>query len=483
MAIRRCPYCKAIIEEGADFCSNCGTQLLFPEDENIEEEIPGEKIVDDDTDDDDEDEEIAPPEEEKDMDPAAGDLSDSAEEEEPPHKHEEEVEQAESTEKKTEKSVDLQDVEVDQEPEEDGQEEKDDSDEIQIEEQEVLTEEKEDEPDVEVELSEEEILEEESVESQELPSPTENEINLEGMDEKEVIQEIKKETHSDSKEDVLKMEDLEKTVESSEYEKQEIDRFIDSMRQDQGEDIASVPFPKEPVEDFLHKDEEPVKEDESDFVPSPEESQDVEEPIHEEQPLQEEPVIEESIEEEPDEEKIVEDSPSHSSTPPLFEKQVIVPPTDDLPAWASKIEEKPPSSIPMTESEKEFVPQEETPTLDTGMGLPEVVAQKDLPFRGETIEEREKKPKEPPSQFSTWLKSRIFDVLFIGAVWFITTWIASYVMEVKLFKLISVAALLLMAFYVVLLSAYLFLFFFFLGETLGDYVFNPKHRSELHRSA
>jgi hypothetical protein len=46
MAIRRCPYCKAIIDESLEYCSNCGTQLLFPEDEAIEEDIPGEKIID-----------------------------------------------------------------------------------------------------------------------------------------------------------------------------------------------------------------------------------------------------------------------------------------------------------------------------------------------------------------------------------------------------------------------------------------------------
>ena len=45
MAIKRCPYCKAIIDEGSEYCSNCGTQLLFPEDEFIEEEIPGDKIT------------------------------------------------------------------------------------------------------------------------------------------------------------------------------------------------------------------------------------------------------------------------------------------------------------------------------------------------------------------------------------------------------------------------------------------------------
>ena len=46
MAIRRCPYCKAIIDESQKYCNNCGTQLLFPEDEFVEEDIPGQKIVD-----------------------------------------------------------------------------------------------------------------------------------------------------------------------------------------------------------------------------------------------------------------------------------------------------------------------------------------------------------------------------------------------------------------------------------------------------
>ena len=45
VAIQKCPYCKAIIDEGEEYCSNCGTKLLFEEDEFIEEEIPGEKIV------------------------------------------------------------------------------------------------------------------------------------------------------------------------------------------------------------------------------------------------------------------------------------------------------------------------------------------------------------------------------------------------------------------------------------------------------
>lgn len=48
MAIRRCPYCKAIIDESQKYCNNCGTQLLFPQDDAIQEDIKGEKIRDDD---------------------------------------------------------------------------------------------------------------------------------------------------------------------------------------------------------------------------------------------------------------------------------------------------------------------------------------------------------------------------------------------------------------------------------------------------
>ena len=54
VAIRRCPYCKAIIDESQKYCNNCGTQLLFPEEEQNEEPIKGEKILDEDFKDDDE---------------------------------------------------------------------------------------------------------------------------------------------------------------------------------------------------------------------------------------------------------------------------------------------------------------------------------------------------------------------------------------------------------------------------------------------
>ena len=46
VALKKCPFCQSIIDEELEFCSACGTQLLFPEDDQIEEEIPGEKIKD-----------------------------------------------------------------------------------------------------------------------------------------------------------------------------------------------------------------------------------------------------------------------------------------------------------------------------------------------------------------------------------------------------------------------------------------------------
>src|SRR4030042_1234436 len=38
MAITRCPYCRAIIDEKDRFCTNCGTQLLYAEDAGVEED-------------------------------------------------------------------------------------------------------------------------------------------------------------------------------------------------------------------------------------------------------------------------------------------------------------------------------------------------------------------------------------------------------------------------------------------------------------
>jgi len=144
MAIRRCPYCKAIIDEQDKYCNNCGTQLLFPEDEFVEEEIPGDKIVDED---------VAEKEERKE------------EEQEEELEEEEKPEETESVEEKVEEDGEEEEIEEEEEEEEDEEEleepeeeeEKEAEEELELEAEEEATKTKEEAEELE---EEEEELEE-----------------------------------------------------------------------------------------------------------------------------------------------------------------------------------------------------------------------------------------------------------------------------------------------------------------------------------
>ncbi len=146
MAIRRCPYCKAIIDEQDKYCNNCGTQLLFPEDEFVEEEIPGDKIVDE----------------------------DEAEEEE--QKEEELEEEKLKAEEKPEKTESVEEELAEDEEEEVEEDEEKDEDSEELEEPEEGKEEDEEEVEEELELeleAEEKAEEEEPEEEEETEEPTE----------------------------------------------------------------------------------------------------------------------------------------------------------------------------------------------------------------------------------------------------------------------------------------------------------------------
>lgn len=337
MAIRRCPYCKAIIDEGSEYCSNCGTQLLFPEDEYIEEEIPGEEIIDEDI----KEEETEPTEE---MESSEGVTS--------------------SGRRKRKKK----------------------------------------------EKAEEEITEEEIAGDIEELSGLEERA---GQEEEQIPEEPK-----------FRTEDLEKIVDSEEKEKAEIEKFLRSLKEDREEWGGEIP----PTDEFPPWAEK-IKEEEkkADLVEQ-----------NESYPAEDELLVEEG---EP-EEMIHEDIP---------EEEV---PQEDI-----RVEE--PS-------------EEEVSMPDTGMGLPEGLEQESLPFEAKPAEVYEEEEKKPPSRLSMWLKSRAFDVLFIAAIWIVTLHIASRMMSTNLFRLISVSALPVFALYLVLLAVYLFLFFFFLGQTLGDHLFSQE---------
>jgi len=151
MAIRRCPYCKAIIDEQDKYCNNCGTQLLFPEDEYVEEEIPGDKIVEE------------PEEEER-----VTEELDEKEEPEEPKPAEEEEEKLEEDEEEEEEQEEEEEEEIEEERDEDSKELEE-----PVEEKEEDKDETEEEPEEEFEVEEEgEELEEEDEEVEEIESPT-----------------------------------------------------------------------------------------------------------------------------------------------------------------------------------------------------------------------------------------------------------------------------------------------------------------------
>jgi len=406
MAIRRCPYCKAIIDEGSEYCSNCGTQLLFPEDEYIQEEVPGEKIV----------EEEVP-------------------EEENPKK-------GRSSSKRRKKKEEQQELEV-VETEEEAESEK--------------------EEDVE-EGAEEEITEDE------IPQPPEEEHD---------------EFFVEKQEPAFGTEDLEKVIDPEEKEKAEIEKFLRSLKDDRDEWDGEIP-PTDELPPWAEK----IKDEKPDEMPAAEaeveaesekESQEFEEP-QEELPVEEEKTADE---EPPAEELPMEEFPPIVDEEGTEEKEEVLrpmglTPEDEVPDV--KIPEEETEEEEAAEEEKveeelaeEDVSKEEEATMpDSGMGLPEGVEQESLPFADKSSEELEDEEKSPPSILSTWLKSRAFDVLFIAALWIVTLHIASRMLSINLFKLISASVIPVVAFYLVLLAVYLFLFFLFLGQTLGDHLFHNE---------
>ena len=80
----------------------------------------------------------------------------------------------------------------------------------------------------------------------------------------------------------------------------------------------------------------------------------------------------------------------------------------------------------------------------------------------------------PPFKLSVFLKAKSFDVLFVAVFWLASLWIAARSMDVTLFQMLGKASSGLLAYFGALLVLYFFLFYFFLGETLGDRLFRDE---------
>ena len=421
MAIRRCPYCRAIIDEQDQYCNNCGTQLLFPEDELIEEDIPGEKLTHEDVEKD-ESEELKTEDEY---------LVDEGDEEEPggPGAEEEEDASSEVEEEKMKEPVELTEGE-ELKTGDDLEEEK-----IEEEEEEVKI----------VEEPENEKKDEEIGEIKDEGKAEENELEQEEA-------EVREEISAGKEELTFKTEELDRMGPTVEQAKEEIDRYLESLKEkSQAKEEKRTAEPKEKI-------------------------------------------------------------PSLTG---VLEKEVLDT-GDGLPPWANKIKEpSPPSEIlEIEENQRERTTEDEKKlfdtdtdrawsrerTTDSGIGIPERVTrsltQESLPFeqgvpmKTDTEEEDDRELEEsedfepepedeeeaggaPPAalDLSSKLKARVFDVLFVTAIWLISIWLASRSMMVNPFRLVFASAVPVLIFYGILLVAYFLLFLFFLGETLGDRLF------------
>jgi hypothetical protein len=429
MAIKRCPYCKAIIDEEDKYCNNCGTQLLFPEDESIEEEIPGDKIIDEE-----EEEEKEEFQEEEGKGAAKGeDLNEGEDEEEPELELEPgEEEQGKSHRRKIE----------DETAEELGAKLEEDTDEF---ERELTTGEEEEEVSAELETpewqteeaqaerSEREEVSTEAGERQasgemiEETEEVEEELEKEEIEEEETEGEKKYKVSIEEDELVFKTKDLDQLTATVEEGEKGLEEFLGAFKKGEGE-----------------KKTTPAARDES-------------------------------LE--------------------LTQEEEAVPGTrGELPPWASGMKESLPTPVaaqPVTGTGDEASLTHREWTTDSGIGIPEKITQKTLPFGDTTAQKldeermREEAPsaeeeKTRPSGLSSPLKARLVDVVFITALWLISLWFTAQVIGVPLFRLIFGSPIPVLAFYLILLVLYFFLFLYFLGETLGDHYFSAEDE-DLHR--
>jgi hypothetical protein len=527
MAITRCPYCHAIIDEADKYCNNCGTQLLFAEDDEVEEEIPGEKIVDAEVEE--KDYTVDEPEEEKRRKPAK-DLESEIDEElrkkdddetgEPAldklvdeEGAEEDdvteevilVDEIEAVEKKAAAPDGAVGREDKGEDEEEGENEEDEDIEV--------VEDLEDEEDEVGPVKEEETREYATgpvkktapVPEPALPAPAESEPEVEYVVEPDLPDEASTAGEAAFRPatfDTKELEDLGRTVELS---KAKVEELLEVIKGQHTPEPPAAPA--------------------SEPLPAPAEAQAPTPPT----------------------EMVLPVAPEAAETP--------APSTGSLPPWASTMkgapvfaEETGPVETrkfrggePAAETEEEVEIFPRRRPADSTIGLPEKVSQSPLPFdeaepraedldelaaeaeeaeaeeaegtgatpvrdltpekvvlpagevrpaRGSVLpgrepstardieaaapEDDEEPEARPPFSFSVFFKSKAFDVLFVGLFWLVALWLAAASLGVTLFSILASMTGPMLLLYAVLLLIYIFLFKFFLGETLGDRLFRPR---------
>jgi hypothetical protein len=539
MAITRCPYCHAIIDEVDKYCNNCGTQLLFAEDDEVEEEIPGEKIVDAEVEE--KDYTVDEPEEEKRRKPVKdleseiveelGDKDDEDVTKAPAL--EELVDEEGAEEDVTEEVILVDEIEASEkkaaapgagDAEEDEDEPEDEDEDVEVIEDEDL----EDEEDEDDEKDKKDVPREEETREYAAgqlkktapapepapPAPAESEPEVEYVVEPAPPDEASTAGEAAFRPatfDTKELENLGRTVDLS---KAKVDEFLEVIEGQHRPVTPPAPTP-EPSRAPVTTPAEPLPA----AAPTP-----VDQPV-----------------------ETASDEAVPTETP--------APSTGSLPPWASTMKGAPvfsEDSGPVetrkfrggepageTEEEVEIFPRRRP--ADSTIGLPEKISQSPLPFEepepkaedfeelaeeaeeaeaeegGETrgagardltpeqevlsagevraaresvlpgrepaaggdtegaaAEEYEEPGPRPPFSFSVFFKSKAFDALFVGLFWLVALWLAAASLGVTLFAILASMSGSMLLLYVVFLAIYIFLFKFFLGETLGDRLFRPR---------
>jgi len=443
MAIKRCPYCRAIIDERDQYCNNCGTQLLFPEDEFIEEDIPGEKVLD------------------VDETPAADQAADDLTLEEPEHlpvtqpssafafpeSIKDDQPAAKKKPRKPKKAEDEAGLEAP----------------LELEEQEAKP---------SAGMLFEEAFSAKPPEVKPAPEPelkpepetvTKPEIKLARPEEEEaVVPEIREDALSASTDEIEEIARLMSSLEK----KEEVPHAVPE------EKPKAPPPPDLDAAAFFEKDfgalrkdagSRPVKDR---TVERPEDILRTEELAPWAADVQREPPAVEPL--------------GTFDIPDLKDGKPATPqPSADLTGILSKFEDEPPAPVeePAVEAEDESprgaaAPSEawaEIPGRDEARR--EYLA--DRPGRERQDGDRQVRAgAQPRTQRTTAggskLKAKIYDVLIIALCWAVGVWLATRILSVSLFEIFDSALLPLMLFLLTLGVAYFFLFLYFLGETLGD---------------
>jgi len=434
MAITRCPYCHAIIDENDKYCNNCGTQLLFNEDEDVEEEIPGEKIIDAETEE--KDYTVDEPEGEKkptDIIELAEDLEEELEEETEELALAKLVEEDAGEDDVTEEVILIEEIEA----------------------AEAASRAKREESKEKAETAEIKVAEEEEEEEEKDTPAEKTEEPPAGSEEVEpVVEYIAADKDRDEAEpaeaaapqpvtfDTRELEGMGKTIELS---KDRVDKLLEVLAEKRTE---PKPPPKE-----------------------------VHEPTGTLPPwasmMKGAPVFpEEGAKPEAGEEGREETSPTAGN-----EEVEIFPRRRDSDSTVGLPERVSQSPLPFERAEAEEEEEEELaeaapPSLREREALRPAREPERRPLEVEEMLE-EPQPR-PPFSFSVFFKSKAFDLLFVGLFWLVALWLAAHSMDMTLFEILGAMSGPMFLLYIVFVFIYFFLFKFFLGETLGDRLFRER---------